>query len=185
MAESLTIPARQEHKSAPRAPRPARRSAAPRPAPFAAQPVASPSLIHALHARYEKARAEHHRIDVHNLAVPNDGSPSSLSEGILCDRGMHASEIEADLLRLLILRQVPIDDEELTIIAFHANGMADAAMTLDEGERTALEAGVGAIFDYLVSENRIDINGPGREFRAGAMNAFHARRYRTGETQED
>jgi hypothetical protein len=137
---------------------------------------ATPSFICTLHAAYERCW------DAYNRAAK---AQPTLEED---DRQHHSIELglsdltdQVDLLRALILYQLPNTDEDLTILAFHANEMR--GWQRDDAEEKALATGTQAIFNYLVSESRADIE-LGEQFRLGAMLAFHAVQARTGELEE-
>lgn len=98
---------------------------------------------------------------------------------------MQDNSDETDLIRRLLLWQVPTTDEEATVLAFHLWGLFDQHTELDRDERKALEIGRTNLFDYLVSEGRADMEKMGQQFATGAMLAWNRRRYRTGLFPED
>lgn len=137
---------------------------------------AAPSVILAMHARYEAAWSEYNRIDAAKTAARND--PDS-SRSFSYARGLCDNNLETDLLRHAVLFQVPSSDEELAVLAFHAWGVFDHDQSTEE-DNLALEQALVSIFDYLVGEGRGGIKKLGPQFNAGAQIVFHRRRYRTG-----
>ena len=138
-------------------------------------PAVSSALL-AMHARYEAAWNEYNRIDAARTALHNapDRSLFFGYESGLCDNNR-----ETDLLRHAVLYQVPSTDEELAVLAFHAWGVFDHDQSTEE-DNLALEQALVSIFDYLVGENRGDLEKLGPQFSAGAQITVRRRRYRTG-----
>jgi hypothetical protein len=137
-----------------------------------------------MHARYEAAWKEYNQIDEQQPKRPADYRDPDWSTHYSCSKGMEANFRETNLLRQAIIYQVPKDDRELSVLAFHVSGLFDAATKLDDGEKEALEEGLSTIFDYLVSEGRADMQEMGEQFSASAMIAFHRRRFRTGQVED-
>jgi hypothetical protein len=156
----------------------------------------APSLILAIHARWERIWEDYAKIDkaqprkpeVRPDLLPGGRDPefeAQLNEYFRCKAGLEAMEREADHLRLALLYEVPSTDEELTILSHHIQEAFDYGEGLKEPERLAIREALNSCFDYLICENRAEIDGHGQGFRNSAMWAFHRRRYRTGLTAEE
>ena len=139
-----------------------------------------PSVIHAMHSRYEAAWDEYNRADSAKLALTGD---ERLRAQFQLDDGMRENATESELLRLSILHQVPTDDAELSVLAFHAWGLFDYDQNTEE-DRSALGQALNSIFDYLVSEGRVDMEKMGKQFTTGVRLAHDRVRFRTGQVDE-
>lgn len=116
-----------------------------------ANSVSAGSLIIALHARYEAARAEYNEIDTAQPAKPKDVNHPDWTLHWRLEEAMTENREETDALQQAILHQIPDTDEELAVLAYHAGSVFDPATTLTEAEKTALDRGLVSILDYLVS----------------------------------
>lgn len=152
---------------------------------------ASPSLILALHDRYEQAWQEYHEID---LKKPRKAS--ELPEGersIACinrERGKVESFQETSLIRNTICYQIPTTDEEAAILIHHVWVMIDesSGVYLEElslEEKQSLEQSINSVFIYLACRGTVDAAKIGPQFSRHAMLAVKRRRYRTGMAPAD
>jgi hypothetical protein len=143
---------------------------------------AAPTLIAALHQRFETVEAANHIADV---AQPNKGDDSTRYYAL--ERAMHDLSAESDLIRRLILLQPPIDDADLTLVAFHVWLLVDRIDSFDmpdKDDKIALRRGVQQIFNYLVSAGRVEMEKVGKCFSDCAILAFNAEQDRCGEPAE-
>lgn len=110
-----------------------------------------PSVILALHARNREAWDSHDRLDQASIKGES-------GDGLNLQRGMEAIAREAEALREAIMYQLPTTDEELSILAYHtwATFETDNASTT-ERERQATDAALQAMFNYLASSGRVDV----------------------------
>jgi len=144
------------------------------------------SLMMALHARYEAAWVEYNHIDSEQGKRPSDGAADPNWHNYFSSQGgMEENAEESEMIRLLICYQMPNTDEELTVLAFHVWGLVGMGAEITKRERRALEQGSNSMFDYLVTEGRAAMDDLGKQFTAGAMLAWHRRRYRTGLSEDD
>lgn len=137
-----------------------------------------PSLILALHERFEQSFIEYNYVDRAKLKLTDDGEERLL--GYRFQEAMQVMTEEGINLQRTILFQVPTTDEELTVLAYHVWNMFDP--DADDGQcredRQAVGVGLDNLFDYLVGEGRADMQETGRMFTTGAMLAFERRRFR-------
>lgn len=141
-----------------------------------------PSVILTLHNRYEHAWLEYNRIDRAQPAKPEDTNDDDWRRHYALGEAMLVSNAETDLLRMVILYQMPTTDEELTILSYHVHCLLDLRRGRRENEALAL--GVQSIFDYLVTEGRADVD-LGAQFRTGAILAFAKVQDRFGMSLEE
>lgn len=111
------------------------------------------TLIQALHQRYEEAEAAAEAADKAQPTREADALRHSELQ-----RVMDANMAEIDAVRALILRQMPIDDADLTILIFHAYMLSEfmtSQASPEEGDVKALFGAIRWAFDYLMCESTI------------------------------
>jgi hypothetical protein len=145
---------------------------------------ANRSLIFALHARYEKAWDEYNTADRASTAARGAKDVASDRLRDRCERGMQENIRESETLQLAICHQVPTTDAELTVLAHHAWLLFADEAQMVERDREALEQALTSMFDYLVSEGRVELDAIGHQFRNNAMLANRRRCARTGLVDE-
>ena len=142
-----------------------------------------PSLILALHSRWEANNVEYELIDSHDLAR-DDMSGHGKRE-----RAMNASQREEEALRAAILTQVPDSHADALVLMFHTRieqdlqaNSSDAAKPSDDA-RAILIMAVDTVFDFMACEFMVDHETTGVRFQKSCNDVFDARRYRTGEME--
>lgn len=141
------------------------------------------SLIVALHARFEQ-------LDMH-AAIADATQPGCVDERYHA-LGVAMSDIstESDLVRRSLLWQPIVDDWELSIVAFHLQDLIDDILMragnypgLAADQEAAAQAS-RAMFGYLVSERRLDLDIAGRRTRDAAIRLHGTFLDRGGEPPE-
>ena len=144
-----------------------------------------PSLIMALHARYEQAWEEFNRID--EARRPEVGPPGlNRARNVRLEEAKATNNKETDALRRALLYQVPTTAIEALILADHLHttfGLTDNFEKEDDPDRLAFETGLDTLLDYLFGETD-DSKIVGRSLRASERNCRHRRRLRTGITEQ-
>jgi hypothetical protein len=113
-----------------------------------------PTLIQALHRRYEECVAVSNAAD---LAQPRQADDPSRWAAI--ERVTDASMAEIDAIRAVLMRQIPVNDADLSILMLHAYMLVEfmtGQAHPDKGDVEILFCGIRWAFDYLMSEDRID-----------------------------
>ena len=139
----------------------------------------APSLILAMHARYEEAWEEYNRVDRDQPKQSDD--PGKHHQAA---QGMAENFRETLSLQRAILYQLPTTDEEATVLAHHAWVLFDEHSEISEGDKEALATALTTLFDWFVAEGRADDEKMGKQFTANAKIAFHRRRARTGKLED-
>jgi hypothetical protein len=136
----------------------------------------TPSLIRALHNRFETNQTEFAQIE--------DAATKADSQHLAA----RANELEADTLRLAILTQVPDTWTDAAILQFHIrieHDLQAMATTPDcDGERAkALRMAIDTMFDFIASETNFDLDHEaiGKSFQQACITTHYARRHRTGD----
>ncbi len=143
-------------------------------------PSVSPIL--AMHARYEVAVEEHHRLDVARSALEK-----SKEDHALCCRysaAMNKSMAETDALRRAILYQVPETWPEALVLARHIHVAHDMEDAPSEEDKAALQTAIDTLFDFMCCEVDQDHEALGPQFQTSANLVFFARRLRRGVTAD-
>ena len=140
----------------------------------------APSVLMAMHRRYEQAVAEYEIIDTAHQSAKDNGE----DDAFLLYNASQASVREADALRIAILYQVPATTAEAAVLQFHISNMHDmieGCTDRRELEEEALKVAIQTIFDCLTSEIKEDVEQfAGASFRDEAARAYFARSRRTG-----
>jgi hypothetical protein len=140
----------------------------------------APSILMALHHRYEQSLAEYEIIDSAHQAAKVSGD----NEAFLLENAGHSSVREADALRMAILYQVPGDIRQAAVLQFHIGTMHDmieGCADRRELEEDALKVAIQTLFDFLACEMKEDHEQfAGASFRDEAVRAYFARNRRTG-----
>jgi hypothetical protein len=146
------------------------------------------SLILALHARYEAVWEAYSRIaDAAPGKRPLIDTPEDEEAHRDYCRAETAKDYlirESDLIRQLVLLQVPSDDTELTVLVYHAVLLAELDKSvMKPGEEAALSDGLDHVFDYLMSERRAPCE-LGKDFGQAACSIFRKIRLRLATDDE-
>jgi hypothetical protein len=139
--------------------------------------MTAPSIIMALHQRYEQTMAEYLLIEQAENAALNEIEKEGLR------RACKASCFETEALRVAILLQVPVDLADAAVLQFHITCAYDMAINSEdqpEAEKHALTTAIDTLFDFLCCEMKGDHEQVGASFRDGAIIAYFKRRHRTG-----
>ena len=139
----------------------------------------APSLILAMHARYEEAWEEYNRVDRDKPKLSDDAT-----KHFLAGQGMAENFRETLSLQRAILHQLPTTDEEATVLAHHAWVIFDEHSEISDDDKEALATSLTTLFDWFVAEGRAEAQMKGKQFSANAMLACHRRRARTGELED-
>jgi len=146
-----------------------------------ASTISTASLILALHARWEACQLAITKMEAEEPDKPErDGFVEHWARYHAHKRAFDATVTESCTLRQALLFQAPATDEELSVLAYHATSAADSAPGWGEGLGAALTEATSNIFDYLVSEHRIEMERAGPEFSRDAVTAFQHRHLRNG-----
>ena len=135
--------------------------------------TAAPSLIAALHARFEACDAEYQRIE--------DDATRDKPNGT----ALAASQFETDQVRVTILTQVPDTWADAAILQYHIRIAHEATESDTErasDEAKALSMAIDTLFDFMASETPdLDHGAIGPEFQRACNDTHFARRHRTGD----
>lgn len=117
--------------------------------------VAAPSLILALHARYEEAWDEYNQLDDANGELSSDASTGACAKRFRFDEGMERNSDETSALRLAILHQVPKTRQEALVLAFHVHGWDPTDGTeYTEAEKKAFTTGLDTLLHFMVEQEQ-------------------------------
>ena len=144
----------------------------------------APSLILAMHARYEQAWQEFNTIDGASLEFAGKTDPDSLCEHHKLDRAGKANAREFDALRLAILWQVPDTWPEALVLSYHIHCAHDLEDSPSKESKAALAAAIDTLFDFMACEVEQDHEALGEQFKNGTMLVFEQRRLRTGVVED-
>lgn len=144
----------------------------------------APSVLMAMHHRYEQTQLEYEIIDsAHQEAKENDDS-----EVHQLENAGQASVREADALRIAILYQVPVTTAEAAVLQYHiytTHDLIDGCSDRREPEEEALKVAIRALFDFLCCEMTEDHEEHvGNSFKHEARRAYFERLRRTAELGE-
>jgi hypothetical protein len=143
----------------------------------------APSLILALHARYEQAWDEYNQLD---NAKPGDADPPAPahSRKIRIEEAMEANQREVDALRQALLYQVPNTSDEALVLACHLHttfGLTEDFDKAGDVDRLAFETGLDTLLDFMFGESSFTA---GYQLKQAERIVQSRRRLRTGVTEE-
>ena len=156
---------------------------------MATSPVPSASLtttIAVMHARYEAAWAEDHRLEAAESGL-DDASQSDRTRKYQCEDARKTIYQETNALRLAILYQVPTSWADALVVQFHVWGLAD--IMLSTGDRPheddqALHVAIATLFDFMGCQlTDIDHEAIGPMFKDGTMLAWDRGRARAADLE--
>ncbi len=112
--------------------------------------VPAPSIILALHSRYETIWDQHHLCDVAQPAKADCKTPADHGEFFGFEHAMERLRDEADAVRDAILFQKPENADQAAIFAYHADVAADEAASNPTQENCArVDRAVKTLFNFL------------------------------------
>ena len=138
--------------------------------------MAGPSVILALHTRYEAAWLEYSNLEQAHTQLRNL-SGDTHAHGLNIEAGMRDNFAESEAIRYALLRQVPNDWREAAVLQFHVWGIYDSDQNTAE-DHAALTVALDHLFDFMCGEG--DYGDMGRQFAFGEQFARDRRRLRTG-----
>ena len=143
-----------------------------------------PSVLMAMHRRYEQAQVEYEIID----SARQEAKDNDDSEVHQLENASQSSVREADALRIAILYQVPATTAEAAVLQYHiytTQDLVDGCVDRREPEEEALKVAIRTLFDFLACQMTEDHEQHvGASFRDEAVRAYFERRRRTGEMGE-
>jgi hypothetical protein len=112
-----------------------------------------PSLIIALHDRYEQTWNEHNRLDNAELDL-NGSKPTSPGwhKQQRLEEARSKLEREQVALTVAIAHQVPTTWQDALVLAFHLQVIDPVQCELTEGEKSAYHEGTDALLDFMFGE---------------------------------
>lgn len=147
-----------------------------------------PSLISALHSRYEAIQAEYQPIEKAEYELSDEPSDGEIGQQLARFRSAIKTLCEEeDAVRNAILFQVPDSQSDALILQYHIVCAADlyaGAPEQNEADNRRLQLAIETLFDFMSCE--IETEGQtvpsaiGATLAASATRVFNARRLRTG-----
>ena len=151
---------------------------------MATAPERKPSVIMALHSRYEAAFAEYQAVERAEMMGRRQGATDDRETAVMHYRDAEKTlDLETDAIRNAILFQVPETWTEEMVLQYHiycAHDLYANADKPDDGDIERLGLAIDTLFDFMCCSVNVAHEEIGLTFKDAAERVLMKRRLRTG-----